>query len=103
MKTNYGQKAAYLGAGIGIVLFALYGLMPGAFVGGVMGLSVAGKVFGEATVLLRAAVALGMLLGVLSVGSAMVGACGSVGYLAGRAIDYLGEPRHKHADALVTR
>jgi hypothetical protein len=36
------KKLTYIGAGIGMVLFALMGLLPGSLLGGVMGLNVVG-------------------------------------------------------------
>ena len=44
--TNYKKKLAYMGAGCGVVLFAVFGLLPGSFLGGVMGLNIAGTIFG---------------------------------------------------------
>ena len=39
MKENrLAKKMAYMGAGCGLVLFAVFGLLPGSFLGGVMGL-----------------------------------------------------------------
>ena len=37
MKTTIARKTAYLGAGAGLVLFALFGLLPGSLLGGAMG------------------------------------------------------------------
>ena len=31
--TNYTKKLAYMGAGCGVVLFAVFGLLPGSFLG----------------------------------------------------------------------
>src|SRR5512147_970621 len=45
MKT-YAKKLTYIGAGCGVVLFAVFGLLPGSFLGGVMGLNIAGMLFG---------------------------------------------------------
>ena len=36
---KYTRKLAYIGAGCGLVLFAIFGLLPGSFLGGVMGLN----------------------------------------------------------------
>ena len=44
--TTYTKKLAYMGAGCGVVLFAVFGLLPGSFLGGVMGLNIAGILFG---------------------------------------------------------
>jgi hypothetical protein len=42
MKITIARKTAYIGAGAGLVLFALFGLMPGSLLGGAMGLNIAG-------------------------------------------------------------
>ena len=46
MKTTIARKTAYVGAGAGLVLFALFGLLPGSILGGAMGLNIAGWLFG---------------------------------------------------------
>jgi hypothetical protein len=71
MKTRIAgitNRAALIGAGAGLVLFGVFGLLPGSFLGGVMGLSVAGSLFGypvTAGLLARLIVAASMLLGVM--------------------------------------
>ena len=47
-KTGSGNslKLMFIGAGCGIVLFAIFGLLPGSFLGGVMGLNIAGTLLG---------------------------------------------------------
>src|SRR5512137_1950080 len=66
--TTYTKKMAYMGAGCGVVLFAVFGLLPGSFLGGVMGLNLAGIVFGTPVgtgILPRMIVAASMLIGVM--------------------------------------
>ena len=47
MKTReMAKKGLYIGAGAGLVLFAIIGLLPGSFIGGVIGLNIAGSIFG---------------------------------------------------------
>ena len=46
MKTTIARKTAYIGAGAGLVLFALFGLLPGSLLGGAMGINIAGWLFG---------------------------------------------------------
>ena len=48
MKTekDIAKKGLYVGAGAGLVLFAIIGLLPGSFIGGVVGLNIAGSIFG---------------------------------------------------------
>ena len=65
MKTKSGQ-GAYIGAGAGLVIFALFGLLPGSLLGGAAGIEVAGLFFGfplDAGLLSRAIVLASMLAG----------------------------------------
>ena len=80
-QNNRARKAAYWGAAAGLGLFAIVGLLPSSFIGGVIGLKLAGALFGgtfEAGIMSRAVVGASMVLGVLIsglvfvMGSAMV-------------------------------
>ena len=87
MKTTIARKTAYIGAGAGLVLFALFGLLPGSLIGGAMGINVAGWLFGlplEPGLISRAIVLVSMLVGVLVAGIVMVTATSTVGWLVGR-------------------
>jgi hypothetical protein len=42
MKTTLSRKTAYIGAGAGLVLFAIFGLLPGSLLGGAAGIKLAG-------------------------------------------------------------
>ena len=106
MKTGkLGNKGLYAGVGAGLVLFALTGLLPGTFIGGVVGLNIAGSIFGlplTASLLPRLVVAAGMVLGVLLSGVAFVTAGAIVGYGAGHVADMVHQSRtnvisHAHA------
>lgn len=84
------RKMAYAGAGAGLVLFAILGLLPGSLLGGMVGLNIAGSLLGfpvSSALLPRLIVGLSMLLGVL--GSAFVFTAGSssLGWLIGCVID----------------
>ncbi|MBS1125621.1 MAG: hypothetical protein H6Q98_559 [Nitrospirae bacterium] len=46
MKNSIAKKGAYIGAGAGLVLFAIFGLLPGSLLGGAMGINIAGWMFG---------------------------------------------------------
>ena len=90
MKTTIARKTAYIGAGAGIVLFALFGLLPGGILGGAMGLNLAGWLFGlplEPGLISRAIVLAGMLVGILLAGIVMVTAGTTVGWLLGRLLE----------------
>ncbi len=91
MKTNtMARKGAYIGAGAGLVLFAIFGLLPGSLLGGAAGINVAGWLFGlplQPGLISRAIVLVSMLTGVLVAGIVIVTATSTVGWLAGRLID----------------
>ena len=90
MKTTIARKTAYIGAGAGLVLFALFGLMPGSLLGGAMGINIAGWLFGlplQPGLVSRVIVLASMLLGVLVAGIVMVTATSTVGWLVGNALE----------------
>jgi hypothetical protein len=91
MKTReWAKKGLYVGAGAGLVMFAVLGLLPGSFIGGVIGLNIAGSIFGtpvEASVISRVIVGLSMVLGILVAGIVFVAGTSIIGWLTGAAID----------------
>ncbi len=90
MKNSISKKGAYIGAGAGLVLFALFGLLPGSLLGGAAGINVAGWLFGlplEPGLISRAIVLVSMLVGVLVAGIVIVTATTTVGWLAGRMVE----------------
>ena len=90
--SNYTKKIAYIGAGCGVVLFAVFGLLPGSFLGGVMGLNLAGMLLGvpvTSGVLSRLIVAASMVLGVMVSGTMFVTASSIGGWLLGIVADAL--------------
>lgn len=87
---KYSKKLAYMGAGCGVVLFAIFGLLPGSFLGGVMGLNIAGTLLGlpvTSGVLSRLIVAASMVVGVMVSGIMFITASSLAGWLAGTAVD----------------
>ncbi len=91
-KTNYTKKLAYMGAGCGVVLFGIFGLLPGSFLGGVMGLNIAGTLLGTPVtsgVLSRLIVAASMVVGVMVSGVMFIMASSISGWLIGSAVDAL--------------
>jgi hypothetical protein len=89
MKNSLSRKAAYIGAGAGLVLFAIFGLLPGSLLGGAAGLKFAGMLFSlplEAGIISRIIVLASMLLGVVVSGIAIITATSTTGWLLGRAI-----------------
>ncbi len=93
MKTReMARRMAYIGAGAGLVLFAVLGLLPGSFIGGVIGLNIAGSLFGmpvSSALLPRLIVGISMLLGVLVSGIIFVAGSTVAGWLIGYVIDSL--------------
>jgi hypothetical protein len=91
-ETKYTKKLAYIGAGCGIVLFAAFGLLPGSFLGGVMGLNIAGTLLGvpvTSGVISRLIVAVSMMVGVMVSGIMFVTASSLGGWLIGTVVDAL--------------
>lgn len=90
MKKQMSQKGMYVGAGVGIMLFALIGLLPGSFIGGAIGLSIATHIFGGplgTSLLPRIIVGAAMVFGVLLSGLLFLVGASSVGWLIGYIID----------------
>jgi len=89
-ETTYTKKLAYMGAGCGVILFAVFGLLPGSFLGGVMGLNIAGILFGTpvgAGLLPRLIVAASMVVGVMVSGTMFIMASTTLGWLVGTVVD----------------
>lgn len=100
MKTTIAKKTAYIGAGAGMVLFALFGLLPGSLLGGAMGINIAGWLFGlplEPGLIARAIVLIAMLVGVLVAGIAMVTAGTTIGWLVGRLLEGSSHEKEAHS------
>ncbi|HEX8949830.1 MAG TPA: hypothetical protein VF790_12745 [Dissulfurispiraceae bacterium] len=102
MKTKeMAKRGLYAGAGAGLVMFALLGLLPGSFLGGVIGLNLAGSLFGlplSASLLPRLIVAASMVLGVVVAGLVFVVGASLAGWLIGSAVDAVRQGRTAAAD-----
>jgi len=102
--TDYTKKMTYIGAGCGIVLFAVFGLLPGSFLGGVMGLNLAGSLLGtpvSSGVLSRLIVAASMVMGVMVAGIMFITASSLAGWILGTIADALATKKHELAEAKV--
>lgn len=87
------NQITYAGAGAGLVLFALVGLLPGSVLGGAMGLNLVGVLFGypvTSALLPRLIVSASMLCGVMVTGLMFVVAFSLAGWLLGTVADALG-------------
>jgi hypothetical protein len=105
MKNSISRRTAYIGAGSGLVLFAIFGLFPGSLLGGAAGIKFAGMLFGlplEPGIFSRAIVLASMLMGVLVAGVTIVTASSTTGWLFGRVIEVTAQ--HNVSDtALVVK
>jgi len=102
MKSSIARKGAYIGAGAGLVLFAIFGLLPGSLLGGAAGINIAGMLFGlplEPGLISRAIVLVSMLVGVLVAGIVIVTATTTVGWLAGRLLEGSAHEEAEHKAA----
>ena len=84
------QKGLYVGTGIGLILFVLVGLLSGSLIGGLVGLKVAGFIFGaplEGALLARVIVAISMITGVFASALIFIGGMGFLGWTAGFLYD----------------
>jgi len=95
MKTNkMAKKGIYIGAGIGLVLFAIIGLLPGSFIGGVIGINIASMMFGtplSTSLIPRMIVGASMVLGVCVAGMVFVIGGSILGWLAGHVVETVKE------------
>ncbi len=101
-ETKYTKKLAYMGAGCGVVLFAVFGLLPGSFLGGVMGLNVAGTLLGvpvASGVASRIIVAVSMMAGIMVSGIMFITACTLGGWVIGTIVDGLRTGKNELAEA----
>ena len=92
MNTSISRNAAYIGAGSGLVLFGMFGLLPGSLLGGAAGISFAGMLFGlplNPGILARSIILASILMGVLVAGISIVTASSTAGWLVGRTIEAL--------------
>lgn len=99
MNTTLSRKTAYIGAGAGLVLFALFGLLPGSLLGGAAGIKLAGLLFGlplDPGVVSRVLVLASMLVGIMVAGIIFVTAAATTGWLVGRVLE--GPAREKASE-----
>jgi hypothetical protein len=99
---NYSKKLAYMGAGCGVVLFALFGLLPGLYIGGAMGLNIAGTIFGTpvtASLISRLIVGASVIMGIMVSGIMFVTASATTGWLIGSAVDTVNAEKKELASA----
>ncbi len=87
--TRFIKRLAYMAAGCGVILFAVFGFFPGSYLGGVMGLNVAGILLGlpvSSDILSRWVVAASMAMGVMVSGIMFITAVSVAGWLISTAL-----------------
>lgn len=92
MKDRISKKMAYLGIGVGTVAFLKYGLLPGSFIGGVLGLKMVGSLFGTpvvAGILERLITASSMIIGATVAALIFLTIASVIGWIIGSAVDPL--------------
>ncbi|NOY39575.1 MAG: hypothetical protein GXO95_04965 [Nitrospirae bacterium] len=105
MKGKLSNRLSYLGAGIGLALFVVFGLLPGSFIGGVLGLNIAGAVFGipiAPSILSRIVVAMGMLTGVMVTGLIFMVGGATMGWLMGTVAEVITKGEKERATEPIT-
>jgi len=106
MNNSFSRQAAYIGAGAGLVIFTLFGLLPGSLLGGAAGIKFAGMLFGlplEAGIISRGVVLASMLVGVVVSGIAIVTATSSTGWLLGKAVSMAAHSQGTEAPLMVRK
>lgn len=102
MKNSISKIGAYIGTGAGLVLFALFGLLPGSLIGGTAGLKIAGWLFGtpvEPGLIARVIVLVSMLMGVLVAAIAIVTATATLGWIIGKVLEPAKQPEAEKENA----
>lgn len=94
MKKNMTRIGAYTGTAAGLMLYAVFGLLPGLFLGGVMGMNLATALLGTpvfTSYLARLIVGGSMVAGIMITCVIYVVGMTSLGWLIGRSADALAE------------
>ncbi|RMG72639.1 MAG: hypothetical protein D6710_04495 [Nitrospirae bacterium] len=89
---SWSNRLSYVGAGVSLALFVLFGLMPGTLISGLIGLKVIGALFGipvEPTLVSRLLLAVFLFTGVFVTALIFVIAGTTIGWLVGLLIDGL--------------
>jgi len=100
MKNSFSKNATLVGAGAGLVLFVMFGLLPGSLLGGAAGLKFAGLFFSlplEQGIISRAIVLASMLLGVMVSGIIIVTATSSTAWIASKMISVSAQDKASEA------
>lgn len=90
MNSNLTKKTAYVGAGAGLVLFTVFGLLPGMLLGGAAGIKISGLLMAfplDPGLLSRSLILLSMLVGVILSGMVIITGASAAGWLIGSVFE----------------
>jgi pheromone shutdown protein TraB len=95
LRNAVARKAALIGSGIGLAMFAVFGLAQGSLIGGAIGLDLINSTMGAAgeTLISRIALAASMIAGILVAGIVFVVVFSAAGWLVGYTAGWLAEPK----------
>jgi hypothetical protein len=95
LRNVIARKAALIGTGVGLAMFAVFGLAQGAMVGGVIGLDLINRTIGAAgeTFISRIALAASMIAGIAVAGIVFVVVFSAAGWMVGYIAGWLTEPK----------
>ena len=95
-KELIAKEAGLVGAGVGLVLFALGGILYGSLIGGAIGLDIINSMSpaAEPTLMARVVLAASMLAGVIVSGILFVVAFSTAGWITGYTVGMIAEPKH---------
>jgi len=96
IRNQLARKVGLIGAGAGLVMFALFGLLHGSVIGGAIGLDIVSGIYSTAaspTLLARVIIGGSMLAGVIIAGVMFVVGFGTVGAAAGWVLGWMVEPK----------
>jgi hypothetical protein len=95
-ETGFSKRLAYMLAGCGTVLFVIFGLLPGSYRGGTIGIDAARILLGlhvTPGIFSRWIVAASMAMGVMVSGIMFITAASTAGWLIGTVVDALTAPK----------
>jgi hypothetical protein len=101
---NLPLKLAYIGGGVGVGFFAVFGLLNASFIGGVLGINIVGTLFGypiPGTLVARMIIVFAMLTGVMVTGLVFILSGVMAGWLLGILIALAVHPHKAVKEATV--
>lgn len=108
-RTEIAKKSALVGAGVGLVLYAVFGLLQGALLGGTAGILLTNWVFGPGAMavmagelITRAIIAGAMLAGVVVALVIFVTVASVAGYICGSLLGLMAGEQDTTEEALDT-